>query len=137
MFVADIPTVQSRYNASKELATLTISLYVVGLGCGPFVFAPLSELYGRQRGYVISMIGPFTPPAGLFTIRRQSPRLTVTHVDRLHVHEPRMLLRRQVSVEKIKRPPRYLQYPFRGAGIDSHSSTCDRDSLPGFIVLRL
>ncbi|GAA5991335.1 hypothetical protein JCM10908_003263 [Rhodotorula pacifica] len=57
VFVADIPTVQERYHASKELATLTISLYVIGLGCGPFVFAPLSELYGRQMGYVISMIG--------------------------------------------------------------------------------
>lgn len=36
---------------------MTLSLYLVGLGCGPFVFAPLSELYGRQRAYVVSMIG--------------------------------------------------------------------------------
>ncbi|GAA5869987.1 hypothetical protein JCM3774_004330 [Rhodotorula dairenensis] len=57
VFVADIPTVHQRYGTSKELATLTLSLYLVGLGCGPFVFAPLSELYGRQRAYVVSMIG--------------------------------------------------------------------------------
>ncbi|GAA5991332.1 hypothetical protein JCM10908_003262 [Rhodotorula pacifica] len=57
VFVADIPIVQERYHTSKEIATLTLSLYLVGLGCGPFVFAPISELYGRQRAYVISMIG--------------------------------------------------------------------------------
>ncbi|GAA5966722.1 hypothetical protein JCM8115_002789 [Rhodotorula mucilaginosa] len=57
VFVADIPIVQERYGTSRETATLTLSLYLVGLGCGPFVFAPLSELYGRQRAYVVSMIG--------------------------------------------------------------------------------
>jgi MFS family permease len=91
VFVADIPTVQDRYNASKELATLTISLYVVGLGCGPFVFAPLSELYGRQRGYVVSMIGACC-------IQRRFPISVEAnfYAHRLHLYEPRMLLRRQV-----------------------------------------
>ncbi|BGP52525.1 hypothetical protein JCM8202v2_000079 [Rhodotorula sphaerocarpa] len=57
IFVPALSTLQARYGAGRELATLTISLYVVGLGCGPFVFAPISELYGRQKAYVASMIG--------------------------------------------------------------------------------
>lgn len=36
---------------------MTTALYVLGLGFGPFVFAPISELYGRQVAYSISMVG--------------------------------------------------------------------------------
>lgn len=39
------------------VVTLTTALYVFGLGAGPFVFAPVSELKGRQTAYVWSMIG--------------------------------------------------------------------------------
>ncbi|KAK4047042.1 hypothetical protein OIO90_006325 [Microbotryomycetes sp. JL221] len=45
---------------SRELLTLaTTAMYVLGLGAGPFLFAPISELYGRQVAYASSMIGFF------------------------------------------------------------------------------
>ncbi|KAK9470593.1 major facilitator superfamily domain-containing protein [Dipodascopsis tothii] len=37
---------------SPALKQLTISLYVLGFGCGPLLHAPLSELYGRK--YVVA-----------------------------------------------------------------------------------
>jgi DHA1 family multidrug resistance protein-like MFS transporter len=50
--------IQSEFNVrQREVVTLTTALYVLGLGSGPFVFAPISELYGRQVAYTISMIG--------------------------------------------------------------------------------
>lgn len=62
---------------NREIVVLTTALYVLGLGwvaivfvecccwadktafsrCGPFLFAPISELYGRQVSYSTSMIG--------------------------------------------------------------------------------
>lgn len=73
--------IQLRFQVQQtELVTLTTALYVLGLGAGPFVFAPISELcvsipfsghatrqeltlacnwhrYGRQISYMISMVG--------------------------------------------------------------------------------
>lgn len=34
---------------SEVLGILGVSLYVLGFGLGPLVFAPLGELYGRVR----------------------------------------------------------------------------------------
>lgn len=36
------------FNASQEVGTLGISLFVLGFAIGPLLWAPLSELYGRQ-----------------------------------------------------------------------------------------
>lgn len=36
------------FNTSEEAATLGIALFVCGFAVGPLLFAPLSELYGRQ-----------------------------------------------------------------------------------------
>ncbi|KIW31614.1 uncharacterized protein PV07_03241 [Cladophialophora immunda] len=45
--------------ASTELITAGISLFVLGFAVGPLLWAPLSELYGRQIIYIISF-GGFT-----------------------------------------------------------------------------
>lgn len=37
-----------------KIGTLITSFYVLGLGTGPFVFAPISELWGRQVAYLSS-----------------------------------------------------------------------------------
>ncbi|KAM0342922.1 hypothetical protein ACHAPU_009126 [Fusarium lateritium] len=37
------------FDVSQEVATLGISLYVLGFAFGPLVWAPLSELYGRRK----------------------------------------------------------------------------------------
>ena len=43
--------------ASTELITAGISLFVLGFALGPLIWAPLSELYGRQLIYIISFFG--------------------------------------------------------------------------------
>lgn len=45
--------------ASTELITAGISLFVLGFATGPLIFAPLSEIYGRQIIFVVSF-GAFT-----------------------------------------------------------------------------
>lgn len=58
IFVPAIGVIETEFNErNREVVVLATALYVLGLGFGPFVFAPISELNGRQRAYVISMIG--------------------------------------------------------------------------------
>ncbi|KAI0453578.1 major facilitator superfamily domain-containing protein [Xylaria acuta] len=51
----DIDGVASEFGCSREVALLSITLFVVGFGVGPLVFAPLSEVYGRQVIYVSTL----------------------------------------------------------------------------------
>lgn len=53
---ADVAGVQKDLRVSEELALLTISLFVVGLGLGPMVFAPLSEVLGRRIVYSCTLL---------------------------------------------------------------------------------
>lgn len=46
------------FRSRSDIATLGISLYVLGFGMGPLLFAPLSEMYGRRRVYIFSWV-PF------------------------------------------------------------------------------
>ncbi|GAA6044187.1 hypothetical protein JCM8097_006444 [Rhodosporidiobolus ruineniae] len=57
IFVPASSLVRDEYGVSQEIATLTTALFVLGLGAGPFFFAPISELYGRRPAYVLSMVG--------------------------------------------------------------------------------
>ncbi|KAI0188939.1 major facilitator superfamily transporter [Xylaria flabelliformis] len=51
----DIDGVASEFGCGREVALLSITLFVVGFGVGPLVFAPLSEVYGRQIIYVSTL----------------------------------------------------------------------------------
>ncbi|KAI3317786.1 MFS general substrate transporter [Xylariaceae sp. AK1471] len=51
----DIAGVAKEFNVSDEVALLSITLFVVGFGVGPLVFAPLSEVYGRKIIYVSTL----------------------------------------------------------------------------------
>ena len=42
------------YDVSAEVATVGLSLYVLGLAFGPMTLAPLSEYFGRSPIYIIS-----------------------------------------------------------------------------------
>ncbi|KAI0475288.1 major facilitator superfamily domain-containing protein [Xylariaceae sp. FL0804] len=53
---ADIPGVAREFDVSNEVALLSISLFVVGFGIGPMIFAPLSELYGRRIIYATTLL---------------------------------------------------------------------------------
>ncbi|KZT35958.1 MFS general substrate transporter [Sistotremastrum suecicum HHB10207 ss-3] len=50
--VPGTPGTQAEFHVqNKIIATLPTSLYVLGFGLGPYVLAPLSELYGRKIVY--------------------------------------------------------------------------------------
>ncbi|KAH8694084.1 MFS general substrate transporter [Talaromyces proteolyticus] len=51
-FSGAMPQIKSYFGASDEIATLTVSLFVLGFAIGPMTWAPLSELYGRQLLWV-------------------------------------------------------------------------------------
>ncbi|KAG5300800.1 polyamine transporter 1 [Histoplasma ohiense] len=43
------------FNCSRLIATLGLSLFILGLGVGPLFLAPLSEFYGRRPLYLVAM----------------------------------------------------------------------------------
>ncbi|EJU01785.1 MFS general substrate transporter [Dacryopinax primogenitus] len=45
---------ESTFGISEEVAILTVSLYIEGLGVGPLLLGPLSEFFGRNNVYLIS-----------------------------------------------------------------------------------
>ncbi|KAH7410004.1 major facilitator superfamily domain-containing protein [Phaeosphaeria sp. MPI-PUGE-AT-0046c] len=52
---ADLQGVAEEFRVSEEVTLLTITLFVIGFGVGPMVFAPLSEIYGRRPVYAITL----------------------------------------------------------------------------------
>ncbi|PGH19034.1 hypothetical protein AJ79_00068 [Helicocarpus griseus UAMH5409] len=46
--------IMEEFHCSRIVATLGLSLFILGLGLGPLVLAPLSEFYGRRIIYVAS-----------------------------------------------------------------------------------
>ncbi|KAJ8103769.1 major facilitator superfamily domain-containing protein [Lipomyces tetrasporus] len=51
----DLEGVAEHFHVSLEVAILTVTLFVVGFGVGPMVFAPASELWGRQIVYISTL----------------------------------------------------------------------------------
>ncbi|KAJ9604821.1 MFS siderochrome iron transporter 1 [Cladophialophora chaetospira] len=47
-YTASITQIIEEFHCSQEVATLGVSLFVLGFAIGPLLWAPLSELYGRQ-----------------------------------------------------------------------------------------
>ncbi|KAI0937899.1 hypothetical protein AcW1_003935 [Taiwanofungus camphoratus] len=50
----DLAGPAEEFHVSTEVAILTVSLFVMGFGIGPMVFAPMSELFGRKVVYIIT-----------------------------------------------------------------------------------
>ncbi|RPB15754.1 MFS general substrate transporter [Morchella conica CCBAS932] len=46
-----IPNMEVYFKTTRIVAILSLSLYLLGIACGTIVFAPLSEVYGRNRIY--------------------------------------------------------------------------------------
>lgn len=46
--------VARQFHVGKEVAILGVSLFVLGLGLGPLVAGPMSEIYGRNIIYRVS-----------------------------------------------------------------------------------
>lgn len=54
MFAPGVSQMTEEFHNSNELlATLVVSIYVLGLAFGPLVLAPLSEVYGRWIIYSV------------------------------------------------------------------------------------
>ncbi|CAH0057677.1 unnamed protein product [Clonostachys solani] len=54
VYASGIQGVMQRFEVSEEVATLGLSLFVLGFALGPLIWAPLSEVYGRKSIFVIS-----------------------------------------------------------------------------------
>lgn len=54
IFVPATEIIQTEFgDKPHEVVVLTTAMYVLGLGAGPFLFAPVSELYGRQVSQIL------------------------------------------------------------------------------------
>ena len=51
-YTGSIAEVVAEFNTSNEVVTLGVSLFVLGFAVGPLMWAPLSELYGRQLLFI-------------------------------------------------------------------------------------
>lgn len=51
-----VKEMKHNYNIGREVSTLSISLYILGIAFGPMVFAPISEVYGRKIGVLIPFL---------------------------------------------------------------------------------
>ncbi|KAG1749872.1 major facilitator superfamily domain-containing protein [Suillus paluster] len=49
-----VPTLMHEFGVSREVGTLTVSLFVCGYCVGPLLWGPLSEQYGRRPIFIIS-----------------------------------------------------------------------------------
>lgn len=49
--------IQEEFHVGHVVATLNLSLYVLGYGLGPIIFSPLSETarYGRLNLYMVTL----------------------------------------------------------------------------------
>jgi hypothetical protein len=56
VITADLIGVQKSFGVSEEVSLLTITVFVVGFGVGPLVFAPMSEVFGRQPVYATTLL---------------------------------------------------------------------------------
>ena len=54
MYTLTYEQITVEFGISRVVATLGLSLFVIGLGLGPMVLGPLSEFYGRRPVYVVS-----------------------------------------------------------------------------------
>lgn len=57
IFSPAMTAVGQEFGVGREVTTLGTSLFVLGYACGPIVFAPISELYGRRPPIIIAAFG--------------------------------------------------------------------------------
>lgn len=56
MYTLTYSQLTAEFRISRVVATLGLSLFVMGLGLGPMLLGPLSEFYGRRPIYVFSFV---------------------------------------------------------------------------------
>ncbi|KAJ5711297.1 hypothetical protein N7488_005453 [Penicillium malachiteum] len=53
-YTGGVQQIEEQFLIGDELATLGVSLFVLGFAIGPLLWAPMSELFGRQILYIIT-----------------------------------------------------------------------------------
>lgn len=56
-YAGGLPDIRTVFGASPEVATLGMSMFVVEFALGPLLWAPLSEIHGRQIVFVLTYAG--------------------------------------------------------------------------------
>jgi multidrug resistance protein len=56
-YTGGIREIIAEFNISQEVATLGVSLFVLGFAIGPLLWAPLSEVFGRQILFIVTYGG--------------------------------------------------------------------------------
>ncbi|KAG5969616.1 hypothetical protein E4U58_001279 [Claviceps cyperi] len=55
-YTSSMSGLMAEFGASKTLVTLGMTTYLLGLAAGSLVVAPLSEVYGRQKVYMVCLL---------------------------------------------------------------------------------
>ena len=56
-YTGGIVQIEEQFGATTEIATLGVSLYVLGFALGPLIWAPMSEMFGRQLVFITTYCG--------------------------------------------------------------------------------
>lgn len=56
-YTGGIREIMMKFSISQEVATLGVSLFVLGFAIGPLLWAPLSEVFGRQILFIVTYAG--------------------------------------------------------------------------------
>ncbi|PYH92160.1 bicyclomycin resistance protein [Aspergillus ellipticus CBS 707.79] len=63
-YSGSISEITAYFDVSSEIATIGLSLFVLGFAVGPFLWAPFSEVFGRQFPFFFSFMGMSAFSAG-------------------------------------------------------------------------
>ncbi|KAG0647389.1 Major facilitator superfamily multidrug transporter mdrA [Hyphodiscus hymeniophilus] len=56
-YTSSMPGMMKEFHETSEpIATLGVTMFMIGLGCGSVILAPLSEIYGRRPVYIGSLL---------------------------------------------------------------------------------
>ena len=55
VYVPAFPFIQADFGVAREKAILPLSMYTLGVGFGPLLAAPLSEVFGRRPIYLSTL----------------------------------------------------------------------------------
>ncbi|KAJ5804140.1 uncharacterized protein N7518_000443 [Penicillium psychrosexuale] len=55
VITADIEGPMESFHVSREVSLLIVTVFVIGFGVGPMVFAPMSEIFGRRPVYALTL----------------------------------------------------------------------------------
>ncbi|KAJ5165259.1 Major facilitator superfamily domain general substrate transporter [Penicillium coprophilum] len=55
VITADIEGPMEDFHVGREVSLLVVTVFVIGFGVGPMVFAPMSEIFGRRPVYALTL----------------------------------------------------------------------------------